>query len=136
VNTVMNFRVPWNAGKFLNGFTIGGFWRRAQLHEARFRYSVPPMWKHANKSGKAYACRTLPVPVATASFAESMSISWPRFRYKQQSGTEDEQRKLLEVPSLCYGARKPSRNSSICSRIPKFHGAGVVEIQQAFSVPV
>jgi hypothetical protein len=33
VNTVMNLRVPQNAGKFLCSCTIGGFSRRAQLHE-------------------------------------------------------------------------------------------------------
>jgi hypothetical protein len=33
VNTVMNLRVPYNAGKFLSGSTIGGFSRRGQLHE-------------------------------------------------------------------------------------------------------
>jgi hypothetical protein len=33
VNTVMNLRVPLNAGKFLSGYTIGGFSRRAQLHK-------------------------------------------------------------------------------------------------------
>jgi hypothetical protein len=33
VNTVMNLRVPQNAGKLLNGCTIDGFSRRAQLHE-------------------------------------------------------------------------------------------------------
>jgi hypothetical protein len=33
VNTVMNFRVPYNAGNFLSGCTIGSFSRRAQLHE-------------------------------------------------------------------------------------------------------
>jgi hypothetical protein len=33
VNTVMNFRVPLNAGKFLSSCTIGGFSGRAQLHE-------------------------------------------------------------------------------------------------------
>jgi hypothetical protein len=33
VNTVMNLRVPWNAGKFLSSCTIGSFSRRAQLHE-------------------------------------------------------------------------------------------------------
>jgi hypothetical protein len=32
VNTVMNLRVPLNAGKFLSSCTIGGFSRRAQLH--------------------------------------------------------------------------------------------------------
>jgi hypothetical protein len=32
-NTVMNFRVPKNAGKFLNSCTTGGFSRRAQLNE-------------------------------------------------------------------------------------------------------
>jgi hypothetical protein len=31
--TVMNLRVPWNAGKFLSGCTTGSFSRRAQLHE-------------------------------------------------------------------------------------------------------
>jgi hypothetical protein len=29
----MNFRVPYNAGKFLSGCTIGSFSRKAQLHE-------------------------------------------------------------------------------------------------------
>jgi hypothetical protein len=33
VNTVMNLRVPEDAGKFLSSFTIGGFSRRAQFHE-------------------------------------------------------------------------------------------------------
>jgi hypothetical protein len=33
VNTVMNLRVPQNAGQFLSGCRIGGFSRRAQLHE-------------------------------------------------------------------------------------------------------
>jgi hypothetical protein len=31
VNTVMNIRVPYNAGKFLSGCTIGSFTGRAQL---------------------------------------------------------------------------------------------------------
>jgi hypothetical protein len=30
VNTLMNLRVPYNAGKFLSGYTIGSFSRRAQ----------------------------------------------------------------------------------------------------------
>jgi hypothetical protein len=29
----MNLRVPLNAGKFLSSCTIGGFSRRAELHE-------------------------------------------------------------------------------------------------------
>jgi hypothetical protein len=33
VNTVMNFGVPQNAGKFLNNCTTTGFSRRAQLRE-------------------------------------------------------------------------------------------------------
>jgi hypothetical protein len=33
VNTVMNVRVPHNAGKFLSSCTIGGSSRRVQLHE-------------------------------------------------------------------------------------------------------
>jgi hypothetical protein len=33
VNTVMNLRVPENAGKFLSGCIIGSFSRRAQIHE-------------------------------------------------------------------------------------------------------
>jgi hypothetical protein len=33
VNTVMNLRGPLNAGKFSSSCTIGGFSRRAQLHE-------------------------------------------------------------------------------------------------------
>jgi hypothetical protein len=34
VSTVMIFRVAYNAGKFLNSCTIGGFSIRAHLHEA------------------------------------------------------------------------------------------------------
>jgi hypothetical protein len=33
VNTVMNLRVPQNAGKFMSNCTIGGFSRRAQYHD-------------------------------------------------------------------------------------------------------
>jgi hypothetical protein len=33
MNTIMNLRVPSNAGKFLSSCTIGGFSRRTQLHE-------------------------------------------------------------------------------------------------------
>jgi hypothetical protein len=33
VNTVMNLRVPQNAGKFCSSCTIGSFSRRAQFHE-------------------------------------------------------------------------------------------------------
>jgi hypothetical protein len=33
VNTVMYLRVPQNAGKFLSGYTIGRFSRRAQLRK-------------------------------------------------------------------------------------------------------
>jgi hypothetical protein len=33
MNTVMNLRVPQNAGKFLSSCTTGSFSRRAQLHE-------------------------------------------------------------------------------------------------------
>jgi hypothetical protein len=32
VNTVMNLRIPQNAGKFLSSCRIGGFTRGAQLH--------------------------------------------------------------------------------------------------------
>jgi hypothetical protein len=35
VNTVMNLLVLKIAGKFLNSYTIGGFLRRAQIHEVR-----------------------------------------------------------------------------------------------------
>jgi hypothetical protein len=38
VNTVMNFRVPLNAGKFLSSCTTGGFSRRAQLHEVNLKF--------------------------------------------------------------------------------------------------
>jgi hypothetical protein len=33
VNTVMNLRVPYNAGKFLSSSTVDSFSRRAQLYE-------------------------------------------------------------------------------------------------------
>jgi hypothetical protein len=35
VNTVINFRVAYNAGKFLNSCTTDGFSRRSQLHKIR-----------------------------------------------------------------------------------------------------
>jgi hypothetical protein len=38
VNTVMNLRVPLNAGKFLSSCTIGSFSRGAQLHELRQKW--------------------------------------------------------------------------------------------------
>jgi hypothetical protein len=33
VSTVMNIRIPYNAGNFLSGCTTDGFSRRAQFHE-------------------------------------------------------------------------------------------------------
>jgi hypothetical protein len=33
VKTIMNLRIPYNAGKFMSNCTIGGFSRRALLHE-------------------------------------------------------------------------------------------------------
>jgi hypothetical protein len=33
VNTVINLRIPQNAGKSISGYTIGGFSRRTHLHE-------------------------------------------------------------------------------------------------------
>jgi hypothetical protein len=33
VNTVMDLRLPLDAGKFLSGCTIGSFSRRAELHK-------------------------------------------------------------------------------------------------------
>jgi hypothetical protein len=33
VDTVINIRVPYNAGNFLNSYKTGGFSRRTQLHE-------------------------------------------------------------------------------------------------------
>jgi hypothetical protein len=45
VNTVMNLRIPKNAGKLLSSCTTGGFSRRTQLHEGvivqRLVYSFP-----------------------------------------------------------------------------------------------
>jgi hypothetical protein len=36
VNTVLNLRVPYNAGKFLSGCTIGDSSRKAQLRKYVF----------------------------------------------------------------------------------------------------
>jgi hypothetical protein len=36
VNIAMNLRVPYNAGNFLSSCPIGGFPRRAQLHNVSF----------------------------------------------------------------------------------------------------
>jgi hypothetical protein len=38
VKTVMNLRVPFNFGNFLNTCTIGGFSRSAQLHEVSYLF--------------------------------------------------------------------------------------------------
>jgi hypothetical protein len=32
VNSVLNLRVPWNAGKLSSGLTSSGLWSSAQLH--------------------------------------------------------------------------------------------------------
>jgi hypothetical protein len=37
-NTVMNFWVSYNAGKFLNSYTTDSFSRRNRLHEVTFLY--------------------------------------------------------------------------------------------------
>jgi hypothetical protein len=50
---IMNLRVPYNVGKFLSSCTIGGFSRRAQLHEysyldqsnCRIRDELWRIWK-------------------------------------------------------------------------------------------
>jgi hypothetical protein len=33
-NAVVNFRVPWNAGKLSSGYTAGGVFSSAKLHRA------------------------------------------------------------------------------------------------------
>jgi hypothetical protein len=40
VNTVMNFRVPQNVGKFLSSCTTSGFSKRVQLHEISYVTNV------------------------------------------------------------------------------------------------
>jgi hypothetical protein len=40
VFTVMNLRVPENVRNFLSTYTIGGFSRRAQLHEVSYVFSI------------------------------------------------------------------------------------------------
>jgi hypothetical protein len=40
VNTIMNLRVPLNVGKFLSSCRIGGFSRRAQLHDCYVFYKL------------------------------------------------------------------------------------------------
>jgi hypothetical protein len=53
VNTVMNLRVPYNAGKFLNSCTTGNFSRKAQLHEFSYMNQIIQIWKltrHGNTS--------------------------------------------------------------------------------------
>jgi hypothetical protein len=37
MNTVINFRIPLNVGKFLSCCTTGGFSKRARLHEVSLR---------------------------------------------------------------------------------------------------
>jgi hypothetical protein len=42
VNTVMNLRVPYIAGKFVGTYTICGFSRKAHLHEvSQYRDYTP-----------------------------------------------------------------------------------------------
>jgi hypothetical protein len=48
VNTLMNLRVPLNAGKFLSGCTVGGFSRRAQLRERVSVLVSPTSLYHPN----------------------------------------------------------------------------------------
>jgi hypothetical protein len=48
VNTVMNLRVTYNAGKFLSSCIIGGFLRRTQFHEV----SLVSVGLHLSPSGK------------------------------------------------------------------------------------
>jgi hypothetical protein len=43
VDTVMNLRVPQNAGKFLSNSKIRGFSRGAQLHEIIYFYEL--LWR-------------------------------------------------------------------------------------------
>jgi hypothetical protein len=38
VNTVLNLRVPWNAGGFLRGCTIDSSSRRAQFRKNQYTY--------------------------------------------------------------------------------------------------
>jgi hypothetical protein len=40
MNTVVNFRVPQNVGKFLSSWTTGGFSRRTQLHEVSYHNEI------------------------------------------------------------------------------------------------
>jgi hypothetical protein len=44
VNAVMNLRIPLNAGKFLSGCTVGGFSRRAQLHDKSTKNTQACVW--------------------------------------------------------------------------------------------
>jgi hypothetical protein len=43
LKTVMNLRVPQNAGKFLNSCTTSGLLERAQLHGVSLLYSIRKM---------------------------------------------------------------------------------------------
>jgi hypothetical protein len=40
VNSVLNFRVPWNAGKLSSGLTFSGFSSNAQLHIVSYQLRV------------------------------------------------------------------------------------------------
>jgi hypothetical protein len=54
VNTVMNTRVPLNAGKFLSSWATGGFSKRTQLHEV-ILLGFTLGWKVAEPSNETEA---------------------------------------------------------------------------------
>jgi hypothetical protein len=54
MNTEMNLRVLYNAGKFLSSLATGGLSRRAQLHGVSLLVVVPIVF---NKLGFVYCVR-------------------------------------------------------------------------------
>jgi hypothetical protein len=60
VNTIMNLRVPLNAGKFLSSCTTGGFSRRAHHHEVSAVLRKPrfPAMCHGNVANLSVSCVT------------------------------------------------------------------------------
>jgi hypothetical protein len=56
VNTVMNLRVPQNAGKFLSSCTIGGFSRRAQLHKVNDERTIAVTITHTCSKSDVRIC--------------------------------------------------------------------------------
>jgi hypothetical protein len=96
MNTVMNLWVPQNARKFWSSCKIGGFSRRAQLHEWWMSYQGHGRWCLSDKwqadcsliswlsgncpTGSAWRCASSSVAEIVVSAQQNSSVLWRRCR--------------------------------------------------------